>query len=118
MRKNTIRTIHNSVDPSAIIEVNLYYDEGGCSYATYESKERGYYLSAMPLTIGQHGGFTTRQFSAYSGYYSFIKPAKRFSSATLSSLTVDQTVLGRINGLVKAVIERNQLNPEEYAIKP
>lgn len=63
------------------LEIRVYYDLGGVSWATGINKQRGYYLSVTPLTYTPE----SRMVRAFAGTYMFIAPASRLSSRTLES---------------------------------
>lgn len=89
------------------IKVELYYNEGGMSYATYQQEERGYYLIVLPEFYQDEGnGFCSTKTSAFSGIKQLIEPAKRFGQKKLDNFTVDQEVIDR---LVNYVANKNSL---------
>ena len=40
-----------TTDPERILEVEVYYDEGGLSYLTGGVSKRGYYLAVQPVKL-------------------------------------------------------------------
>jgi len=62
-----------TTDPDRILEVEVYYDEGGMSYFTGSVNKRGYYLAVQPVKLD--GGF--RSITAFSGTKALVPPAFR-----------------------------------------
>ncbi len=60
--------------------VELYYDLGGVSWATYQQKERGYYLRVVPVKKETRHGVQMESFVAFTGYSQLIKPVTRKSA--------------------------------------
>ena len=58
-----------------VLEVKVYYDLGGVSWATGKQNKRGYYLSVSPLQVG--GGFV--RYQGFSGMYYFLNEVARQS---------------------------------------
>ena len=58
-----------------VLEVRVYYDIGGISYATYEPKKRGYYLSVSPLVVSG----CCVSYQGFTGCYKFLKEVSRQS---------------------------------------
>lgn len=58
-----------------VLEVRVYYDIGGYSWATGNTKKRGYYLSVSPLMETEH----TVCYQGFSGVSYFLNEVKRQS---------------------------------------
>lgn len=58
-----------------VLEVRVYYDIGGYSWATGNPKKRGYYLSVSPLVVTEH----TVSYQGFSGASYFLNEVKRQS---------------------------------------
>ena len=58
-----------------VLEVRVYYDIGGYSWATGNTKKRGYYLSVSPLMETEH----TACYQGFSGVSYFLNEVKRQS---------------------------------------
>lgn len=58
-----------------VLEIKVYYDLGGISWATGEPKKRGYYLSVSPLTVSG----CSVSYQGFSGMYMFLNECKRQS---------------------------------------
>ena len=66
----------NGVDVRCnVLEVRVFYDLGGISWATYEPKPRGYYLSVSPLCVS--GNMVSYQ--GFSGTRMLLNEVKRQS---------------------------------------
>ena len=62
------------------IKVEVFYDKGSYSYLTYESSQRGYYISVMLLGVSKKNGYISEEYSLFnSGYKKLIKPVNRAS---------------------------------------
>ena len=57
------------------IEVRIDYDLGGVSWATYEPKARGYYLSVTPVVVSD----ISVSFEAFTGVRTLLNEVKRQS---------------------------------------
>lgn len=101
-----------TTDPDRILEVEVYYDEGGMSYFTGSVNKRGYYLAVQPVKLD--GGF--RSITAFSGTKALIEETKRFSAKKLQEvalqalhLPVYRTLLNHV--LAKANIRLQDATP-------
>jgi hypothetical protein len=83
MQRKLLRVYRNQSDPNKVIEIELYYDLGGMSYATSSVNPRGYYLSAVPRIYGDFHGTRVKMTSAFSGVHSLIKPPGAFTKTPL-----------------------------------
>jgi hypothetical protein len=90
-----------TTDPDRILEVEVYYDEGGMSYFTGGVNKRGYYLAVQPVNLEQ--GF--RSITAFSGTKALVEETKRFSAKKLQEvaqqalhLPVYRTLLNHVLG--------------------
>lgn len=70
-----IKILENNHDKSNYIKVYLNYDLGGTNYFTGKIKERGYYLTVLPVEKG--GGL--EGFTAFTGFTELIHPVNRKS---------------------------------------
>lgn len=68
------------------ITLEVFYSKGGYSYSNYEHQERGYYISIKPEEIIQRDGYSTRIYSAFTGYKILIEKASRLSEKKLQEL--------------------------------
>lgn len=73
-----------TTDPDRILEVEVYYDEGGMSYFTGGVNKRGYYLAVQPVKLD--GGF--RSITAFSGTKALVEETKRFSARKLQEVAL------------------------------
>ncbi len=80
-RKILLKQLHTT-DPERILEVEVYYDEGGMSYFTGSFNKRGYYLAVQPVKL--EGGF--RSITAFSGTKALVEETKRFSTRKLQEV--------------------------------
>ena len=71
-----------TVIANQFVDVNLRYDLGGISFATYQPKPRGYYLSIQPITV--EGGF--EKFVAFTGQACCVETADRFNRRRFDTL--------------------------------
>lgn len=58
-----------------VLEVKVYYDLGGVSWATGDRNKRGYYLSVSPLQVSSN----TVMYQGFSGMYYFLNEVARQS---------------------------------------
>lgn len=79
------------------------YTKGGLSYTTYKQVARGYRLSVMIRTrgISKTGGFSSESFVMFGGINKgeFIEEAKMFSAKRLQALSVEASILERLQNL-------------------
>lgn len=59
--------------------IELRYNLGGFSYATYREENRGYYLHVTPVTRFQRDGIAFEQFTAFTGMKQCVKIVTRKS---------------------------------------
>ena len=119
MQRKLVRVYRNQSDPNKVVEIELYYDLGGMSYATSSVNPRGYYLSAVPRIYGDFHGTRVKMTSAFSGVHSLIKPSRRFYKNTFAQLVSasEQGMLeAPINKLLQFVFQRNNLNASAYQV--
>jgi hypothetical protein len=62
-----------------VIEVKLFYSEGGMNYATYKTEARGYYLSVTPVDLSD----SYRKFAMFSGIKGLVEAVPRFNAKRL-----------------------------------
>lgn len=74
---NPNKPISSKVGKANTIEIKLYYDLGGLSYFTSETKPRGLYLSISPLTVSDKW----TEYIAFSGKGGCVKQLNRKSEA-------------------------------------
>ena len=68
-----------------VLEVSVDYEEGGTSFLSGNSYERGFYLHFTPVTL--RDGFRSYTIGgALSGIKGLIEPAKRFNAKRLEQL--------------------------------
>lgn len=72
--------------------LEVFYREGGYSYATYRDEPRGYYVSIQPKKIMKNKDSTLIVPSPYRGRTIFFEVANRFSKNRLE--TIAERVLG------------------------
>lgn len=84
------------------VDVEVFYDKGGMNYFTGKLEDRGYYLSAQPLSKDKN----SYCYTAFSGVKQLIQPAGRFSPKTLAEIVIDYDTL---DSMVEHVLEKNKL---------
>jgi hypothetical protein len=91
-------------DGIMVLKVSVDYEEGGVSYFSGRSTERGYYLHLTPIT--RRGGYDSFTIGgAYSGIKGLIEPAKRFNQKTLNqhaAAALDSELYQRLLAHMKA----------------
>lgn len=72
----------------ALVEVEVYYNEGGPNFCTGNSETRGYYLSVTPREIQKSDtpGIQWKVSTAFSGVKDLMEPATRFNRRRLEAL--------------------------------
>ena len=72
----------------AVVQVEVYYNEGGANMFAGTYEQRGIYLSVTPVEIEQTDtpGVVIRLSSAFSGTKTCIEPATRFNRRRLEAL--------------------------------
>lgn len=84
------------------LKVEVYYDLGGFSYATYTEKPRGYYISVTPVTREDRGGYTMESFTAFTGYKHLLLEVKRscqkqYEKAVELSQDIENQIIDRLS---------------------
>ena len=87
---------------SKVLEIELYYHEGGMNFFAGQTEERGIYLSVTPAEVSN--GF--RSITAFSGTKLCLKPTKRFSRKEFNTFTYKSEDLQK---LVDHVLQKNKL---------
>ena len=90
------------------ITLEVFYSKGGYSYSNYEYQERGYYASIKPEEILQHDGYSTRIYSAFTGYKILIEKASRLSKKKLQELN-DNIKIDDYKHIIDIVAKENNL---------
>ena len=79
------------------IKVEVKYDLGGYSFATYREKPRGYYLYVTPVKREEKYGCMMESFTAFTGYSYFLKDVKRKSAkAEAEAESIAKTVMDQM----------------------
>lgn len=91
------------------ITLEVFYSKGGYSYANHEYQERGYYASIKPEEILQHNGYSTRTYSAFTGYKILIEKASKLSKKKLQELN-DNLKIDDYKHIIDIVAKENNLN--------
>ena len=60
------------------ISIEIYYHKGGDNFIRF--KQRGYYISVMPVTRENRGGVILETYGAFTGITQCIKPVDRKSA--------------------------------------
>ena len=88
------------------IKYSVFYSLGGYNYFNGQQQRRGYYLSVQPVTRAEGNGYTSEQFSVFSGTKFFISPAelKRDSkkAATEARQNITAALIDELTGHVLA----------------
>lgn len=100
-----------TTDPNRIVEVEVYYDEGGLSYFTGGINKRGYYLAVQPVKL--EGGF--RSITAFSGTKAIIEETKRFSARKLQEVAVQALQLPVYRTLLDHVLAKGNIRLQDSA---
>jgi len=100
-----------TTDPDRILEVEVYYDEGGMSYFTGSVNKRGYYLAVQPVKLD--GGF--RSITAFSGTKALVEESKRFSARKLQEVALQALHLPVYRTLLNHVLAKGNIRLQEAA---
>ena len=60
------------------LSIELYYHKGGDNYIRF--RERGYYISVMPVIREDRGGVILETYGAFTGITQCVKPVERKST--------------------------------------
>jgi hypothetical protein len=100
-----------TTDPDRILEVEVYYDEGGMSYFTGSVNKRGYYLAVQPVKLD--GGF--RSITAFSGTKALVEESKRFSARKLQEVALQALHLPVYRTLLNHVLAKGNIRLQDAA---
>lgn len=100
-----------TTDPERILEVEVYYDEGGMSYFTGNVNKRGYYLAVQPVKLD--GGF--RSITAFSGTKALVEETKRFSAKKLQEVALQAMQLPIYRTLLDHVLAKGNIQLQNGA---
>jgi hypothetical protein len=100
-----------TTDPDRILEVEVYYDEGGLSYFTGGVNKRGYYLAVQPVKLD--GGF--RSITAFSGTKALVEETKRFSARKLQEVALQALQLPVYRTLLGHVLAKGNIRLQDAA---
>lgn len=100
-----------TTDPNRMVEVEVYYDEGGLSYFTGGVNKRGYYLAVQPVKL--EGGF--RSITAFSGTKALIEETKRFSAKKLQEVALQALHLPIYRTLLNHVLGKGNIRLQDAA---
>ena len=67
------------------IKFSISYCKETYSYATGKTREKGYYVNAVPVTIKASEGFTIEEFGAFTGFNDCLLPCNRRSQKRYES---------------------------------
>ena len=62
------------------IKIELRYNLGGTSWATYQPEKRGYYIHVTPVKRETRDGYGLESFVAFTGYKQLVKEVTRKSA--------------------------------------
>lgn len=106
-RRRTLTTfaLKNTTE---VLEIQLYYNEGGMNYFAGYSEARGLYLSVTPVAVDRDaaGKIVGRSTMAFSGTKLCVKETKRFNLKEFNSFTYKSEDLQK---LVDHVLAKNHL---------
>jgi len=100
-----------TTDPDRILEIEVYYDEGGMSYFTGSVNKRGYYLAVQPVKLD--GGF--RSITAFSGTKALVEESKRFSARKLQEVALQALHLPVYRTLLNHVLAKGNIRLQDAA---
>ena len=100
-----------TTDPERILEVEVYYDEGGMSYFTGSVNKRGYYLAVQPVKL--QGGF--RSITAFSGTKALVEETRRFSARKLHEIASQALQLPVYRTLLNHVLAKGNIRLQDAA---
>jgi hypothetical protein len=100
-----------TTDPDRILEIEVYYDEGGMSYFTGSVNKRGYYLAVQPVKL--YGGF--RSITAFSGTKALVEESKRFSARKLQEVALQALHLPVYRTLLNHVLAKGNIRLQDAA---
>ena len=60
------------------LSIELYYHKGGDNFIRF--RERGYYISIMPVTREDHGTYVLETYGLFKGITQCVKPVERKSA--------------------------------------
>lgn len=67
------------------IKLTLHFNKDTYNWATGARKEKGYQVTATPVTVTVGDGFRTEEFGAFTGFYDLIYPVERQSKKRLGT---------------------------------
>ena len=91
--------------PNHVVDINLRYSLGGTSFATYQARPRGYYLSVQPVELD--GIF--EKFVGFTGMTTCVEPAARFNRRRFDSLAQQHATSTARTQLLNAVLVQQGL---------
>lgn len=98
-----------TTDPDRVLEVEVYYDEGGMSYFTGSVHKRGYYIAVQPVKLA--GGF--RSITAFSGTKALVEETKRFSARKLQEVALQALQLPVYRTLLNHVLAKENIRLQD-----
>jgi hypothetical protein len=103
-RKIIIQSLPTT-EPNRLVDVEVYYDEGGMSYLSGGFNKRGYYLAVQP--VKREGNL--KSMLAFSGTKALIEEVKRFSARKLQEAALQATQLPIYRKLLDHVLAKNNI---------
>jgi hypothetical protein len=107
--KKYIELVEN--EKATHIRVELRYNLGGYSMATYKEESRGYYLHVTPVTRYERDGIQWEQFTAFTGVKQCVLTVSRKSAK--AEREAEEKAARIENVLVSWVCEENNLQIRE-----
>lgn len=102
-----LKEYHKTSAENGFIKLEVYYDLGGYSYATYREKPRGYYVGVIPVEREDRGGYCLESFAAFTGGKLLLKECNRRSKkAEAEALAILTDELKQ--GLIRQVLPSGQ----------
>ena len=95
------------------LKIETRYDLGGPNWAYGGTTKRGYYLSVMPVTRENRGGYMLESYTAFTGSKQLLKEVSRKSAK--AEATAEDIAKNYLHSMVLHVCEKNGLPvPPEF----
>jgi hypothetical protein len=89
------------------IKIELRYNLGGISWATYQPEKRGYYLHVTPVKRETRDGYALESFTAFTGYKQLVKEVTRKS--VKAEAAAEAAAADILDIMVERVCRKNDL---------
>jgi hypothetical protein len=79
----TLHKEYHTLENGQVIKFTITFNRETVSWATSQPIEKGYRVSATPVSIRREEGFTVEEFGAFTGFNDTLLPVERQSAKRL-----------------------------------